>query len=129
MIDGCTIDTMPSMAALQGSGMPITIIFNFAEEVAWRSTTLKGPMIYVKKNATICKICALRFDKKSRHTFMVCAGSAWIQNCGTFCQTRRNLANAHHFHGKKLGLQRFAAQPLKCGAFGGRKAAHMPPRF
>ena len=33
-------------------------------------------MVYVKKNATIYKICAPLFDKKSHHTFMVCVGSA-----------------------------------------------------
>ena len=90
------------------------------------------------------------FDKKSRRTFMVCAGSTGIQNCGAFCrtrsdfcQTRHNSVNAPHFHGKRchnprdaaiLGLQRLtrrhtAVQPSKCGTFGGRKAAHMPQCF
>ena len=43
-------------------------------------------MVYVKKNATICKICATLFDKKSHRTFIVCTGSAGIWYCGTFCQ-------------------------------------------
>ena len=46
-------------------------------------------MVHVKKNATICKICAPLFDKKLHHTFMVCAGNTRIRNCGTFYQTRR----------------------------------------
>ena len=65
-------------------------------------------------------------------------------------QTCRNLANVPHFHGKKcrnpriLALYKTAhcgtaikvwrghqsvARPSKCGAHGGRKAAHMTPRF
>ena len=47
-------------------------------------------MVCVKKNATICKICALLFDKKSCHTFMVClwifAGSAGIQIVALFAK-------------------------------------------
>ena len=39
--------------------------------------------VRVKKNATICKICVPLFDKKMRHTFMVCAGSTGIWNCST----------------------------------------------
>ena len=105
-------------------------------------------MVYVKKKATICKICASLLDKKLHCTFMVCGGSARIRNCGVFCrmrhdfcQTRRNLANAPHFRGKRCrnpakaedcgalqdGALRHGHQ--KCDAFDRRKAAHMPPCF
>ena len=106
---------------------------------AYVSLCVYVSMIYVKKNATICKICAPLFDKKSHRTFMICVGSAGIRNCGTFCQMRhkffqmcRNSANVPHFHGKRrpcFTRWRTAIQPSKCGAFGGRKAAHMPPCF
>ena len=59
-------------------------------------------MVYIKKNATICKICALQSNKTMRLTFMVCL---WIL-CGK--------------HRMRLS---------KCGAHGGRKAAHMAPHF
>ena len=51
------------------------------------------------------KMCAPFLDKKTCHTFMVClwicGGGTEIRNCGTFCRTRRNLANAPYFHGKR----------------------------
>ena len=80
--------------------------------------------VYAKNNATICEICAPLFEKKLRHTFMVCAGSAWIRNCGTFCrtcrdfrQTRRNLVKVPHFHGKRRRNTRIAAlyKTAHCG--------------
>ena len=80
-----------------------------------------------------CNICAPLFDKKMHHTFMVCAGSAGIRNCGALCQTRRdfcqtcrNSANTPHFHGKR---QYTAVLPSKCDAHSVRKAVHMAPCF
>ena len=77
---------------------------------------------------------------------MVCAGSASVWNCGAFCrmrryfwQTCRDFCQTRRIFMAKgtaiQGLRCFtrlctaAHQPSKCGAFGGRKAAHMPPCF
>ena len=89
-------------------------------------------MVYVKKNATICQICAPEFDKTTCCTFMVCllicAGSAGYGIAAV-------LPNASHFHGKKCRYPRIAALyktvawPSKCGAHGGRKVAHMAACF
>ena len=49
------------------------------------------PMIYVKKNATIGEFCVPFFYEELHRTFMVCAGSGWIRNCGAFCQTCHNF--------------------------------------
>ena len=61
--------------------------------------------VCVKNNATICKMCAPHFDKKTRCTLMIflwnCVGSTGMWNCSAFCQTHHNLANAPHFHGKR----------------------------
>ena len=95
--------------------------------------------VRVKKNATISKNVPL-FDKNTCRTFMVClwicAISAGIRNCGTFCQmrrdfcqTRRNSANALHFHGKRLYKMAHMARPSKCGAHSGRNTAHMAAHF
>ena len=58
-------------------------------------------MVYGKKNATICRICAPRFDKK--HAVLLWFASGFVRKayCGAFCQTHRNSASAPHFHGKK----------------------------
>ena len=42
-----------------------------------------------KEYNNLKKNCASLFDKKSRHTFMVCAGSAGIRCCCALCQTHR----------------------------------------
>ena len=86
-----------------------------------------------KNNATICKVCVPLFDKKSCHTFMVCAESTGIWNCDAFlpnapqfgeratfsrqkapqCRKRQELRHSTRRH--------TAAWPSKCSAFGGRK--------
>ena len=58
-----------------------------------------------KRTQHICKICALLFDKKSRHTFMVCAGSAVVWNCGTFCRMRRDFYQTRHIFMAKGALR------------------------
>ena len=89
--------------------------------------------IHVKKNATICKICAPLFGRNMRRTCyglpLDCAGSTVIPNCGTFCQM------CHIFTAKGAArLRRFtrrhtAVRLSKCSAHGGRKAVHMVPCF
>ena len=81
--------------------------------------------------------CVPPFDKKSHHTFMVClwicAGSVGIRIVTLFVE--RGMCHIFTAKGAAiLGFRYFtrwhtAARPSKCGAFGGRKAAHMPPCF
>ena len=99
-----------------------------------------------KEYNTICEICAPLFDKKSRCTFMVLCGKQqdtelrqfFGQTCRNFCQTHRNSANTQQFGERatfsrqkvpQFTRRRTAARTSKCGAFGVRKAAHMPPCF
>ena len=110
----------------------------------WRLT------VCVKKNAIICKICAPLLIRK-RATLLwfasgFFAGSAGIRNCSAFLpNVPRFLPNAlqfseraHHIFTAKGAaiqglrhfiIQRTAVWPSKCGAHGGRKAAHMAPCF
>ena len=56
---------------------------------------------YVKKNTTICKICAALFDNKLRRTFMVCAQSTGILNCGAFAARAAIFAKRTAFSRQK----------------------------
>ena len=65
---------------------------------------------------------------------MVYAGSAWIWNCGAFCQARTQFTakGATILELRRFTRRRSAARPSKCGGFGGRKAApcfQVPPCF
>ena len=102
----------------------------------WAGRFIIGSVVYnravtytvcVKKNATICTICAPLFDKKSHCIFMVCL---WIceGSAVLFAQMHHNSVKALHFHGKST-RRRTVARPSKCSAFGGRKMVHMAPFF
>ena len=93
-----------------------------------------------QKNATIIINSAPLFRttllSKSCHTFMICAGSARIWNCGAFCQMRRDSPNTAFLRQKvpqslncstlqdgtlRRGHRSAVLLPPNCGAFCGRK--------
>ena len=92
------VPTLPRTPGLQNSSVQTTP----------SSTHLGHLRCMSKRMHQFVKICVRLFDKKSRRTFMVCAGNAWIRNCGAFCQTCRDFCQTHrnsekapHFHGKR----------------------------
>ena len=106
--------------------------------------------VYVKKYATICKICAPLFDKNVCRTFMVCLWTcaesarygfaALFAKRGAIRQTHRiftaksTVIELRRFARRRFTRRRFTrqhttARPSKCGAHGGRKAVHMVAHF
>ena len=68
---------------------------------------------YVKKNTTICKICAALFDNKLRR---LCANH-WDTELRRFCRTRCDFCQTHRiFTAKGAAVRQKAPQSLYCGA-------------